>query len=250
MSDTVGKRGARVSTRTLNWLVGAGLALASSEAVATTRQTAEVCSEGFENIASLETDGWISENVSEPPGTTGWFQGNPFVFGAQAGPSDSYVAADFHNGGGSFPVISNWLITPQVTFTDGNTLGFSTRELDAIGDAANRLQVLMCIDGEGPNCTLVGPASGDTNGYVTMLLEVNSDEQAHGYPAAWTGFTITPAMGLRETGTGRIAFRYYTLTQNDGTWGTLIGIDSVTVSGNAPCAFGDADAIFASGFEL
>lgn len=207
------------------------------------------CNEGFDNVATLQGNGWILANVSDPLGSTNWFQGIPSRFSSQSGVDDSYVSADYHNASGAFPVVSNWLITPTLTFAPGNMLSFYTRELDDIGEAANRLQVLLCVDGEGPDCTLVGPASGDVDGYVTALLDVNPDEMAHGYPSAWTQYTITPAMGLRESGTGRVAFRYYTFAQSDGTWGTTIGIDTLAIISSAPCGLGDSDTIFGNGFD-
>lgn len=228
---------------------GLALALAASACPASARTTAGACGEGFDDVAALSGRGWILQNVSDPLGTTGWFQGDPSRFPAQSGTDDSYVSADYHNASGSFPVVSNWLITPTLAFATSNTLSFWTRELDDIGEAANRLQILMCVDGEGPDCTLVGPGSGDTNGYVTDLLEVNPDEQAHGYPSVWTQYTITPALGLREAGTGRIAFHYYTFAQGDGTWGTTIGIDTLAIASSAPCALGDTDTIFRNGFD-
>jgi hypothetical protein len=216
---------------------------------ASERRPNVACGEGFDEVAALQANGWILANVSDQLGSTDWFQGIPARFPAQSGVDDSYVSADYHNATGGFPVVSNWLVTPALTFAPGNTLSFYTRELDDIGEAANRLQVLLCVDGEGPDCTLIGPASGDVNGFVTDLLDVNPDEVAHGYPAIWTQFTITPAMGLRESGTGRVAFRYYTFAQDDGTWGTTIGIDTLAVTSSAPCTLGDGDTIFGNGFE-
>jgi len=213
------------------------------------RTMTSACGEGFDDVSALSGHGWIMQNVSDPIGTTGWFQGIPARFPAQSGTDDSYVSADFHNASGSFPVVSNWLITPTLTFAPGNTFSFWTRELDDVGEAANRLQVLMCVDGEGPDCTLVGPSSGDTDGYVTDLLDVNPDEQPHGYPSVWTQYIVTPALGLRESGTGRIAFRYYTFAQGDGTWGTTIGIDTLAITSSAPCPLGDSDTIFRNGFD-
>ena len=225
------------------------LMVAANAAPAGARTMTSACGEGFDDVGALSGRGWIMQNVSDPIGTTGWFQGIPARFPAQSGTDDSYVSADFHNASGSFPVVSNWLITPTLTFASGNTFSFWTRELDDVGEAANRLQVLMCVDGEGPDCTLVGPSSGDTDGYVTDLLDVNPDEQPHGYPSVWTQYIVTPALGLRESGSGRIAFRYYTFAQGDGTWGTTIGIDTLAITSSAPCPLGDGDTIFRNGFD-
>lgn len=242
-------RPARMVMKPLKWVrlamcVAAGFAMGSPRA-----DTASVCVENFDDVSALSGHGWIEQNNSESLGTSTWFQGLPSRFVAESGPPESYISADDHNASGSFPVISNWLITPELTFVPGNTLGFHTRELDDIGEAANRLQVRLCIDDPATDCTVVGPASCDVDGFFADLADINVDEQAHGYPAAWTQYTIAPAMGLPESGGGRIAFRYYNLAQSDGTWGTTIGIDTLSLTSSGPCAFGDNDVIFDDGFE-
>ena len=225
------------------------LCAGGSPVSARTGAVASACGEGFDDVGALSGRGWIIQNVSDPLGTTSWFQGIAAIFPSQAGPSDSYASADFHNASGSFPVISDWLVTPDLTFAPGNTFSFWTRELDSLGEAANRLEVLMCVDGEGQPCTDIGPASGDTDGYVTDLVDVNPDEVAHGYPSVWTQYIVTSAMGLRESGSGRIAFHYYTFAQGDGTWGTTIGVDTLSIATTAACALGSSDTIFADGFD-
>jgi hypothetical protein len=224
-------------------------ALAAGTGAASERHADIACGEGFDDVGTLQENGWILANASSPVGSTGWFQGIPSRFPSQSGVDDSYISADYHNASGAFPIVSNWLITPALAFAPGNTLSFYTRELDDIGEAANRLQVLLCVDGEGPDCTLVGPESGDVNGYFTGLLDVNPDETDHGYPSTWTQYTITPAMGLRQSGSGRVAFRYYTFTQSDGTWGTTIGIDTLAIASSAPCALDGSDMIFGNDFD-
>lgn len=236
----------RIVRRALTTVITVALAATASSALA---NTAGACGEGFDDVSALAGRGWLIQNVSDPIGTTSWFQGNPAVFPSQSGVPDSYVSAGSQSASGSFPVVSVWLVTPDLTFAAANTLSFWTRELDAAGEAANRLEILMCVDGAGESCTDIGPESGDTDGYVNDLLDVNPDEQPHGYPANWTQYTVTPAMGLAEAGTGRIAFHYYTFAQGDGTWGTTIGIDSLSIVSSAACALGGNDTIFANGFE-
>jgi hypothetical protein len=50
--------------------------------------------EDFDDVAALAGAGWIQTNNSSPPGETDWFQGNAGIFPAQAGPDDSYIAAN------------------------------------------------------------------------------------------------------------------------------------------------------------
>ena len=48
-----------------------------------------------ENFNTGLPAGWTVKNLSEPPGTLAWFQGNEFVFDAQQGAPNSYLAANF-----------------------------------------------------------------------------------------------------------------------------------------------------------
>src|SRR5690606_4949597 len=107
------------------------------------------CEEGFASVAQLPQRGWIFRNNSSPLGTTGWFQGIPARFPAQAGATHSYLSADKDNGGSGFPVVSNWAITPVVPFQPGVSLSFYTRSAGGAGSAADRLQVLYCQRGPG-----------------------------------------------------------------------------------------------------
>lgn len=208
---------------------------------------AVTCTEGFENVGLLSSQGWIILNRSDPIGTTTWFQGIPARFPAQAGASDSYASADSTAASGDFPVLSDWLITPDIAFAAGSTLSFYTRELAGANDAPNRMDVLVCVDGGSQPCTDPGAESGDTGGFQTTLVAVNDFETAGGYPAVWTQFTANSAMGLPQSGSGRVAFHYYDLAQGVGVVGTTIGVDTVTLSQVATCPF--SDVIFANGFD-
>jgi len=219
----------------------------SAIALPAAAQPAVTCSEGFDDVASLASQGWLILNRSDPLGTTDWFQGIPARFPAQSGASDSYASADQDNASGAFPVISDWLITPDIAFDSGSTLDFYTRELAGANDAPNRLEVLLCVDGGSQPCTDPGPQSGDVGGFMTTLLDINANADPGGYPAAWTQYTATSAMGMPQSGTGRIAFHFYTFAQGASVTGTTIGVDSVTLSQVGACPF--ADVIFADGFD-
>lgn len=205
------------------------------------------CSEGFENVAQLGAQGWLILNRSDPLGTTDWFQGIPARFPAQSGASDSYASADKDSASGQFPVISDWLITPDIQFTAGSSLDFYTRELAGADDAPNRLQVLLCIDGGSHACTDPGAESGSVGGFQTTLFDINADADAGGYPAVWTQYTATAALGLPQAGSGRIAFHFYTFAQGASSTGTTIGVDSVSVNQVGVCPF--TDVVFANGFD-
>jgi hypothetical protein len=76
----------------MNLLVAtAGLVLSVSA------QANILVNEGFDNVAGLTTSGWVSVNLSNPLGTTAYFQGNTTVFNSQAGANNAYIAANYNN---------------------------------------------------------------------------------------------------------------------------------------------------------
>jgi hypothetical protein len=174
--------------------------------------------ENFNNIAALPGSGWAFVNNSAPLGTTGWFQGNLGVFSAQAGPADSYIAANWLNAGlgGN---ISNWLLTPEVSLNEGS-ISFYTR---SNGEFADRLELRLSTNGASTN---VGGTDSSVGDFNTLLLSINPGLSTTGYPDAWTGFTVP--VGLGAGATGRYAFRYFVTDTNNN--GDYIGIDSVSIS--------------------
>jgi len=84
--------------------------------------------EGFEDVSSLASKGWVIDNRSSPLGNVseGYFQGQPYLFEAQSGPINSYVASDFNAGtqGGS---IADWLITPTFSTKYDGSVSFWVR---------------------------------------------------------------------------------------------------------------------------
>jgi len=109
----------------------------------TPAQALTILSEGFADVSLLPGAGWVLTNNSIPSGTTGWFQGNDGVFPAQDGATDSYVAANFENAdlGGN---ISNWLLTPALTLSNGDEISLYTR---AAGSFPDRLEVRLSTNG-------------------------------------------------------------------------------------------------------
>lgn len=99
-------------------------------------QAAVLLTEDFENVASLEAEGWVFENASTPPGIApGWVQGNPQVFVAQEFPmeaADAYIASSFESAapGGS---LDDRLFTPQFSLENGAIATFWLRGADDPG---------------------------------------------------------------------------------------------------------------------
>jgi hypothetical protein len=164
--------------------------------------------EGFNDVRTLPVSGWVLINNSSPPGSTDWFQGDPAVFPAAAGPAESYIAANFNNAayGGE---VSNWLLTPEVALFNGESLNFSLRLL---GDGLlDRVEVYFSDDG----------ASADIS-HFSLLTAFESDTD--------TGWQQRAALvnGLAAPASGRFAFRY--VVDDTSLNGNYIGIDSVSIN--------------------
>lgn len=188
-------------------------------------------SEGFEDISLLPGLGWDMINHSDSAQGS-WFQGNDTVFTAQGGPDDSYIGANwqFTDGLTGQETLSGWLLTPMRTLRNGDTLSFWTRTVEA-SDFPDRLQVRMSTNGSSSNVGTGASAVGD---FSILLLDINGNEDLHGYPEAWTQYTATVA-GLNGPVDGRFAFRYY--VHDGGFFGTnsnYIGVDTVNYDGAVP----------------
>jgi len=188
-------------------------------------------SEGFDDITTLAGRGWSLQNLSTPVGTTSWFQGNAGQFGSQAGAANSYIAADFNGvaNGAGLDTINEWLVTPLITFNLASSMSFYTRTTD--GTFPDRLEVRLCTG------TVAQCSTFDTATFSTLLLTINptlsgNDDPtgANGYPYAFTQFTLNNGSGIPNTGTGRIAFRYFVTDGGpNGNNSDYIGIDTLQI---------------------
>jgi hypothetical protein len=188
------------------------------------KSNAQAFSEGFNDITLLAGNGWVMTNASAAVGSTNWFQGNPVgaggPFDAYNGPTNAYIGANYNNTG-STGTISNWLMTPNRTFRNGDVITFYTRK--PAPDYADRLEVRLSTNGASTNVG-TGTAVGD---FTTSLLSVNPSLVLGVYPTTWTLYTITIS-GLPAPTSGRIAFRYFVTGAGlNGTNSDYIGIDQV-----------------------
>src|ERR1700722_3254155 len=195
---------------------------------------AQSITEGFEDVPTLlSTGGWVAVNNSDEPTTNfDWVQGVPGTgtdglgLNAQSGPIDSFAQVAFSASNGA--IVSDWLLTPEVTLQAGATIDFWT--VAEPGTAfANDLQVAISLNGTSTNVgsNAQTPVGGDfhlvTNGDINPTLAVN------GYPQVWTEFTFTltseevPAATL-----GRIGLRYF--VPDTDTQGSTIGVDTFSFS--------------------
>jgi hypothetical protein len=186
-------------------------------------EAAPLLVEDFNDISTLAGAGWVQTNNSAPVGPTGWFQGNDGVFGAQAGPPNAYIAANFENAafGGN---ISNWLLTPSLILDNGSTLSFWSRTVDVNTGFPDRLEVRLSTNGSSTN---VGSTVASVGDFTTLLLTINSGLVPGGYPDTWTNYTATVS-GLGGPTNGRLAFRYF--VPDTSVNADYIGIDTVNVS--------------------
>ena len=189
------------------------------------KSQAQSFSESFNDITTLAGSGWVTSNVSVAVGSTGWFQGNATSaggpFDSYNGATNAYIGANYNNTGNT-GTISNWLMTPNRTFKNGDVLTFYTRK-PSPDNYADRLEVRLSTNGASTN---VG--SGTTVGdYTTLLMSVNPSLTLGVYPTTWTMYTVTIS-GLPAPTSGRIAFRYFVTSAGlSGTNSDYIGIDQV-----------------------
>lgn len=182
-------------------------------------------SEGFDTVAPA---GWTVKNNSSPVGSTSWFQGNPAVFSAQAGAANSYAGANFNSTAG-VGEISTWLITPTLSFNNGDVVSFYTRT--ATGSQWPDALELRFSNVGGTN---VGNTDTSVGSFTSLLLSINPALDVGGYPESWTKYSATIS-GLSGATNGALALRY--LVSGGGPAGdnsNYIGVDSFAITAAVP----------------
>ncbi|MCD6065665.1 MAG: hypothetical protein K0S33_491 [Bacteroidetes bacterium] len=192
---------------------------------------AQAINEGFNDITTLAGSGWFRQNNSNPVGANPvWFQGTPTTatptpgpFNAFAGANNAYIAVNFASTAGGTGTISQWLVTPNRTFRNGDVITFYTRKpTPNPTDYPDRLEVRLSTNGASTNVGATPTAVGD---FTTMLISINPTLVAGGYPLVWTQYTITIS-GLPAPTSGRVAFRYFVTSAGPtGANSDYIGID-------------------------
>jgi hypothetical protein len=95
--------------------------------MAMSAQATVVINQGFSDVASLASQGWVFTNAGTPDGVApGWVQGAQNVFAAQSGAANSYASASFTIApeGGD---IDSWLLTSAFDASKGATVSFFLR---------------------------------------------------------------------------------------------------------------------------
>lgn len=182
--------------------LGALVAFATGHAQA----TPPIYSESFDSLSAMSSAGWVFTNQSTSPSQP-WFQGNAGVFAAFAGAADSYAAASFLSSGAINGVVSNWMITPTIGLSGGETLSFYARSPTA--DFTDGLQLRLSPTG-----------SSAVADFTLSLLAIAAA------PAAWTQYSVViPNLG--GPASARIAFQY---SVPDALNADYIGIDSLAIA--------------------
>jgi|GEM_PF-886659 len=189
----------------------------------------QAIAEDFADITTLPAAGWAQQNLSNPVGSTTWFQGNSTVFSSQAGAATAYIGANFNSTTGA-NTISNWLFTPTRTLNNGDVYTFWTR--NASTTFPDRLEVRLSTNGSSTNAGSSATSVGD---FTNLLLTIDPNLDGS-YPTVWTQYTITIS-GLAGPTSGRLAFRYFVTDGGpSGNNSNFIGIDTFTYTPGAPVA--------------
>jgi len=194
--------------------------------------------EEFDTVSSSLSRGWKLINVSTPTMHHIWQQGgdvNPWfsAFSSNGsnvgfiGASGEIPAALPAN---PTPVVSNWLVSPVVTFQNGDKIIFHTRTrfASATDDFGNRLQLRYSTSGESLNVGSGNEFGAFSNGLLDInpgyLSQSSTSPDPDAFPSTWTRFEATIS-GLNNSVQGRFGFRYYINDINAFGWG--IGLDKI-----------------------
>ena len=181
-----------------------------------------------EDFGVVVPTGWTVVNNSTTLGATSWFQGNSTVFTAQAGAADSYAGANF-NAVGNDPLnvdnISSWLISPTLSFDNGDLISFFSRTV-TVPAFPDRLELRFSNVGG----VVVGTSDSSVGTFTSLLLTINPTLTTSGYPSTWTNYTAT-ITGLSGPTSGAIAFRYFVVDGGpSGNNSDYIGVDTLTIT--------------------
>jgi hypothetical protein len=196
--------------------------------------------EEFDTVSAALSRGWRIVAASSPPLALTWEQGGNatpwFPAYSPSGSNQGFIGASAEITApiSGTPVISSWLLSPEITFQNGDKIIFYTRTrfASSTDDFGNRLQVRLSRSGASVD---VGTGKG-TGVFKDSLLDINkqyfsqssTNPNSEGYPSTWTRFESTIS-NLPQPVSGRFAFRYYIEDANNYGWG--VGVDQVKYVG-------------------
>lgn len=173
---------------------------------------------------------WNKTNQSQPVGTSNWQQGNVSAFGGGFnGGATSYVSVNYNSvAAGMSGTISNWLISPVVSLTNGDVIKFYTRAGANFSSIPDRLELRLSTDGSASITPSTG--SADLGSFTTLATTVNPLLAPNVYPVVWTEVTYT-VVGLPDATACKLAFRYFVTNGGPtGTNGNAIWLDALTIN--------------------
>lgn len=172
---------------------------------------------GTNTLAGIQARGWIFDDV-DGAGTTTVFQGNSTVFPAYEGADTGYVGQNYNGAAGGGLLIDQWLISPEVTVTSGDSLKFWYRSPDG-STWPDPLEVWVS--------TTAG--TSHTNFDVQLATFMGSTTGWQQYVGIFT-----------TTGTVRFAVRYYTTNGGpSGSQSDYVGLDLFEVVGTPATSTSD-----------
>lgn len=184
-----------------------------------------ILNENFDNFGNILSNGWSINNSSEPLGASSW--GTTTHFAPYNGATRSFAAVN-HQSTGSVGTISNWLITPTVNLRDGDVISFYSRTDH--GTWPDRLEVRISMNGQ--SSALPTSSSTSVGDFTNLILTINPNLIANGYPNTWTYYSYT-VTNISTPTNCRVAFRYYVTNAGSGADnGDMIGIDAVNITSN------------------
>lgn len=191
-----------------------------------------VFQENFDLAPDFLANGWLTDNNSNPQGASDWTQGNGADVGeiAYNGDTTEYCVTDFNATTGAGD-ISDWLMSPVITFHNGDTVSFYTISYNS-HTFPDRLECRLSPNGSG---SATGADETTVGDFTITLVTVNAALDTVSYPSVavegdtWTRFTGVVS-GLGGPTAGRIGFRYYVTNAGpSGANSSTIALDAVSV---------------------
>jgi hypothetical protein len=193
--------------------------------------------EEFDTVRAALSRGWVLKNTSDPLVSSQWQQGGdviPWFYPYSSNGSNAgFIGVNGIVSNTNVSVISNWLISPVITFQNGDTVSFYTRafvtDLFTPGDSSdygNRMLVRLNTSNEG---TAVGTA-GENGDFTMPLIDVNPTYHVWSqtapdplsYPVEWTKMSAIIG-GLNKPVRGRIGFKFY--IEDATNYGSGVAVD-------------------------
>lgn len=176
--------------------------------------------EGFDDSSFVEppvtqgevVPGWLGILRSDRIGITGIFntigpEGDTVIspLGSHSGEDSSVLNMNFQNAMlAATDTTSTWILTPELTMNNGDTVSFWTRSSTSQA-FQDRLLLRLSTNGDS---TDVGVGPMDVGDFDTVLLDINPNYEDNVYPTDFTEFVVTIS-GLAGPTQGRLAFHYF-----------------------------------------